>query len=82
MVPTGLSALRPGDVLLCRFRIVRWLGNGGMGDVYEALDAQLSETVALKRIRPDMAEYRHPCAIQERGAACAPPHWTQYLPYP
>ena len=56
MVPTGLSALRPGDVLLCRFRIVRWLGNGGMGDVYEALDAQLSETVALKRIRPEIAQ--------------------------
>jgi tetratricopeptide (TPR) repeat protein len=45
----------PSDIVLGRFRIVRQLGSGGMGDVYEALDMELGQTVALKSIRPDIA---------------------------
>jgi serine/threonine-protein kinase len=40
-----------GEVLSERFRIDRLLGRGGMGEVYEAFDLQLKETVALKSIR-------------------------------
>jgi len=41
----------PGDTVLGRFRIVRPIGRGGMGEVYEAEDLQLG-TIALKTIRP------------------------------
>src|SRR6185369_15325596 len=34
-----------------RFRIVRFIAQGGMGEVYEAEDLQLGERVALKTIR-------------------------------
>jgi len=45
----------PSDIVPGRFKIVRQLGSGGMGDVYEALDLELAQTVALKLIRPDIA---------------------------
>ena len=45
---------QPGEVVLNRFRIVRPIGAGGMGEVYEAVDLQLG-TIALKTIRLDVA---------------------------
>jgi tetratricopeptide (TPR) repeat protein len=50
-------ALLPGQLLLQRFRIVRRIGHGGMGDVYEATDLELNQTLALKTIRGDFARY-------------------------
>jgi serine/threonine-protein kinase len=43
-----------GELILDRFRIVRYVGGGGMGDVYEAMDLELGR-IALKTIRPDIA---------------------------
>jgi eukaryotic-like serine/threonine-protein kinase len=46
--------VRPGD-LLGAYRIVRRLGKGAMGVVYEAADQQLSRRVALKVLSPSRA---------------------------
>src|SRR5262245_40438924 len=47
--------LAPEDVLGGRFRIVRFVGQGGMGEVYEAEHLDLRERVALKVVRADIA---------------------------
>jgi Tol biopolymer transport system component len=50
-----VPALTDGEILAGRYQIVRFIGRGGMGEVYEAQDNQLGERVALKTISPDIA---------------------------
>jgi tetratricopeptide (TPR) repeat protein len=54
-------SLTPDQVLLNRFRIVRRIGRGGMGEVYEGFDIELNQTIALKAIRGEFA--RNPAAL-------------------
>jgi len=43
-----------GDVLAGRFKVTRFLAEGGMGEVYEAEDLELHERVAIKLIRQEV----------------------------
>ena len=52
-------SLKPGDELDGRYRIVRFIAAGGMGEVYEATDLALGTEVAVKTIRPDLAAREH-----------------------
>ena len=47
--------LQPGTVLGNRYQILRMLGEGGMGAVYQALDREVNRNVALKVIRAELA---------------------------
>ncbi len=58
------------ELVLNRFRIVRFLGRGGMGEVYEATDLHLGR-VALKTIRPDIAASEHGLARFRREVQLA-----------
>jgi serine/threonine protein kinase len=53
LVPT--ASLADGEVIAHRYRIVSLIGRGGMGEVYQAQDELLRETVAIKKLRDDLA---------------------------
>ncbi len=52
---TAPPTFSPGTLLGSRYRIVRFIAQGGMGEVYDAEDAELGTHVALKTIRPGIA---------------------------
>ena len=55
IVSSGVRTFVPGELLAGRFRILRFMAEGGMGEVYAAEDLDLEETVALKTIRPSLS---------------------------
>jgi len=72
--PSAPTRIATETVVAGRYRVLRWIGAGGMGEVYEAEDLQLHRAVALKIVGPvdadaeaalaearKAARLRHPC---------------------
>lgn len=51
----GPSQARLGREIAGRYRVVRWLGEGGHGAVYEAVDSRSDRRVAVKVVKPEHA---------------------------
>jgi eukaryotic-like serine/threonine-protein kinase len=62
-LPSSDLSWAPGDLLANRFRIIRFISKGGMGEVYEAEDLELQERVAIKTILPSIAA--NPAALEQ-----------------
>ncbi|WP_409485581.1 PASTA domain-containing protein [Arsenicicoccus dermatophilus] len=57
-MPTPTLRAEPGRVLDGRYRLVRHVADGGMATVWEALDERLERSVAVKLLRPGLADDR------------------------
>jgi serine/threonine protein kinase len=68
------ARFQPGQIILDRFRIVRLLGRGGMGLVYQANHLILGRDVALKTLLPDTVEEPFNRLIQEARVAVSLDH--------
>jgi eukaryotic-like serine/threonine-protein kinase len=54
-LPVADAKFPPGSILSGRYEILRILGEGGMGAVYQARDRELDRLIALKIIRSELA---------------------------
>jgi serine/threonine protein kinase/tetratricopeptide (TPR) repeat protein len=63
LLPPMLRTFPDGMVVAGRYRVVRFIAEGGRGEVYEVEDLSLHEHVALKTVRPELAF--HPEVLQQ-----------------
>jgi eukaryotic-like serine/threonine-protein kinase len=65
----GRPALpQPGETIAGKYTVVRTIGEGGMGVVYEALHLRLHQRLAIKVLRPDVHDFDEVLARFEREA--------------
>jgi eukaryotic-like serine/threonine-protein kinase len=50
------AVFRPGELVAGRYTIARFVGRGGMGEVFEVFDTQLQTRAALKTIRAELSD--------------------------
>ncbi len=62
-----------------RYRIIRWLGEGGMGVVYEAEHVDIERRVALKILRFDLSQQAQMVKVFKDEAKAAGRLGSQYL---
>src|SRR5437763_16965788 len=60
-----------GPTRVSHYELVRLIGRGGMGEVYEAFDLELRRRVALKFLSPELARDADALARFEREARAA-----------
>ncbi len=78
--PVEREPSRPMPAKLGEFRIVRELGRGGMGVVYEAVQESLGRNVALKVVHQVQLDRRRLQRFQREAQAVARLHHTNIVP--
>ncbi len=66
-----LSPIVAGQVVADRYRLLRKIGSGGMGDVYEARHVYIEKTVALKLLRQEILSPEAVARFQQEARAAS-----------
>ena len=74
-----MTALVPGDVLDGKYHVLRQIGEGGMGTVYEGEHLRIARRVAIKVMHPEMAAERDLVQRFEREAQAAAKIGSSYV---
>jgi len=53
---TAVDKIKRGTLLADRYEVIEELGKGGMGKVYRVMDVEVKEEIALKLIKPEIAQ--------------------------
>jgi serine/threonine protein kinase/tetratricopeptide (TPR) repeat protein len=69
--PTTVAEFGAGEVIDHRYNVVRFLGRGAMGEVYEVHDSSLNESVALKLLSAAIASDKQSIARFKREISLA-----------
>ena len=69
--PAGAEMLQPGEIIDGKYRIVRLLGQGGMGGVYEGENTRIHRKVAIKVLHAGVAAKADVVQRFEREAQAA-----------
>ncbi len=74
--PEPTLLIEEGQVIASRFKIIKKLGEGGMGLVFQAHDPKLKRHVVLKFIKRELAAHEHMVErlLEEAAAAAALDH--------
>jgi serine/threonine-protein kinase len=68
-----------GEILSSKYQIVRVIGEGGMGIVYEGVHQRLGQRVAIKTLSPSHKSDREACLRFEREARAAAKLKSKYI---
>ena len=72
-------SFQPGDVIDNKYRVVRLIGEGGMGAVYEGENTRISRRVAIKVLRTEAANRPELAERFEREARAAARIGSKYV---
>ena len=56
ILDTPVTGFTRGSTFAERYEVIEELGKGGMGEVYRVFDREIKEEIALKILRPEIAE--------------------------
>lgn len=68
--PRGANFV-PQQLIANRYRVIRFIAQGGMGEVYEVEDTELKERIALKTVRAVVADDQRAISRQRREVLLA-----------